>query len=77
MDLSRIETALLEPSVSELSDRFLAEYLGVRHWLVAKTRKRLESLGAIPVTTMRACVDGVVRDVARIGRATAGRRCGV
>ena len=70
MDTSRIEAALLESGGSELSDGFLAEYLNVNCRRVAMARKILEAVGAIPVTTVRACRDGTVRNIERIGHAT-------
>jgi DNA-binding transcriptional MocR family regulator len=70
----QIEATLLESGGSELSDRFLAEYLDVSYKSVAKARRHLESRGAISVATLRACADGAIRNIERIGPKRTAKR---
>ncbi|NQU26419.1 MAG: ParB N-terminal domain-containing protein, partial [Candidatus Nealsonbacteria bacterium] len=62
-----VEKALTHPKGADLSDRHIAEYVGVTHPMVIKCRKHLESTGKLYQSTCRVGRDGRRIDTARIG----------
>jgi hypothetical protein len=55
------------PKGAGLSDRQIAEYVGVDHKTVAKCRAELEATGELPQSTIRTGLDGRTTDTSNIG----------
>lgn len=70
-----VKAALLHPKGVKMSDRQIAEYVGVGHVMVSRYRKELEATVSLEQSTTRTGRDGRTIDTANIGR-TAARRAG-
>jgi hypothetical protein len=64
----RLEFVLLNLGGGIVSDNILASWFRLSPLTIRQTRRELESVSAIPATTMRICKDSRVRDTSRIGR---------
>jgi hypothetical protein len=62
-----VSKALLHPKGAELSDRNIAEHVGVDHKTVANVRREKQLTGEIPQSTFRTGQDGRTINTARIG----------
>ena len=68
------KAALLHPKGAGLSDRQIAEHVGVDHKTVAKCRAELEATGELPQSTIRTGLDGRTTDTSNIGGAAGNGR---
>ena len=63
-----VKAALLHPNAAEMSDRQIAEHVGVDNKTVAKVRKEFLATEDFPQSTIRTGRDGRTIDTAKIGR---------
>lgn len=66
-----VKAALLHPKGAGLSDRQIAEHVGVDHKTVARFRGELQATGEIPQSDSRTGKDGRTIDTSNIGKAAA------